>query len=300
MDVSPQLLREVEFREQWRGYNPDEVDDFLERVASALEQLQDRLRETAERAARAEKSAPSEPQDDGQLRRTLVLAQRTADAAIAEAKEEAARLRAEAEEQAGAVLAEARSAAETMTAEAHERAAAELGELSERRNALEADVEALAAYVAEHRERLAAELREQLAWLDDPERLALRPRPELHGEPVEPDDVDDVAEPEASAPEIGDHLPGSEELADALRSFEGNGGNGNGNGGRRQLPPEPIDLGQEESALAGAAADDPFLAELRRAVVDPEPLGPRADEDEDGEVFDQDLASARFRRRRRR
>jgi DivIVA domain-containing protein len=43
MDISPKLLREVEFREQWRGYNPEEVDDFLERLALGLEELQSRL-----------------------------------------------------------------------------------------------------------------------------------------------------------------------------------------------------------------------------------------------------------------
>lgn len=307
MDVSPQLLREVEFREQWRGYNPDEVDDFLERVATALEQLQDRLRETADRAARAERqAAEGGGGGEDELRRTLVLAQRTADAAVQEATEEAARLRAEAEEQAGSLLAEARSQAEALVAEAEERAAVELGQLTERRQELEADVEALTSYVDEHRHRLADDLRAQLEWLEDPERLALRERPELRGTPVAPPEREaeaEVGEESLFAEEpAGEPLPGSEELADALRTFEGNGGNGQGAAAPWRLPPEePAE--PEDSALDGAAADDPFLAELRRAVIDPEPLGPRHgddDEDEDGEVFDQDMASARFRRRRRR
>jgi hypothetical protein len=52
--------------------------------------------------------------------------------------------------------------------------------------------------------------------------------------------------------------------------------------------------------LADAAADDPFLAELRRAVIDPEPLGPRP-EGEMGQLYDddEDMAGGRFRRRRR-
>ena len=92
MDVTPQLLREVEFREQWRGYNPDEVDDFLERLAVALEQLQERLREATQKASTAEQRAAEPTEMEEQLRRTLVLAQRTADATIAEAKDTAARL----------------------------------------------------------------------------------------------------------------------------------------------------------------------------------------------------------------
>ena len=54
MELTPQELREVEFRERWRGYDPDDVDDFLERAAVALDELHDRLREYTERAMVAE------------------------------------------------------------------------------------------------------------------------------------------------------------------------------------------------------------------------------------------------------
>ena len=50
MDITPQVINEVEFRQKVRGYDPDEVDDFLERMAVAVGQLQERLREAAERA----------------------------------------------------------------------------------------------------------------------------------------------------------------------------------------------------------------------------------------------------------
>jgi DivIVA domain-containing protein len=43
MDLTPQTLREVEFREKLRGYHPDDVDDFLEKVAVAVGELLDRL-----------------------------------------------------------------------------------------------------------------------------------------------------------------------------------------------------------------------------------------------------------------
>src|SRR5437868_6891335 len=101
MDLTPQQLREVELREKFRGYDPDEVDDLLERVAAGLEQLQDRLRSAMERAARAEQRAAEGSETEGALRHTLLLAQRTADAAVAEARETAAQLTAEAEQQAG-------------------------------------------------------------------------------------------------------------------------------------------------------------------------------------------------------
>ncbi len=107
MDVTPKLLEDVEFRAVFRGYDPEEVDDFLERVAVAFAQLHERLRDATEqvesansRTARAEARARESSDGDDTLRRTLVLAQRTADAAIKEAEESAAAIVAAAEDQA--------------------------------------------------------------------------------------------------------------------------------------------------------------------------------------------------------
>src|SRR5271169_6601985 len=102
MDVTPKTLREVVFREKMRGYHPDDVDQFLEQVATGLEVLQDRLRQAVERAQRAESAAsaasatsvsvesssPAGPAvtmgGTDEALRTLVLAQRTADLHVQE------------------------------------------------------------------------------------------------------------------------------------------------------------------------------------------------------------------------
>jgi cell division initiation protein len=107
MDVSPKTLREVEFREKMRGYHPEDVDHFLEQVASGVEVLQDRLRQAVDRAQRAEAAAAEAGGNDEALRKTLVLAQRTADLAVQEAREQAARILAGAEQQAQAMLVDA-------------------------------------------------------------------------------------------------------------------------------------------------------------------------------------------------
>src|SRR6185503_2811549 len=102
MDVTPQVINEVEFHQKMRGYDPDEVDDFLERVAIAVEQFQEHIRSAEQRAIVAEKraaelekrvtsapapAAPADAVDETEtIKRTLVLAQRTADAAIKEAE----------------------------------------------------------------------------------------------------------------------------------------------------------------------------------------------------------------------
>ncbi|MDP9388795.1 MAG: DivIVA domain-containing protein, partial [Actinomycetota bacterium] len=71
MEVSPQTIRDVEFREKLRGYHQDDVDEFLERVAAGVEILQDRLRQATERAVRAEQQSAEAREDDESLRRTL-------------------------------------------------------------------------------------------------------------------------------------------------------------------------------------------------------------------------------------
>src|SRR4051812_4684416 len=96
MDLSPKLFTEIRFREQWRGYNPEEVDEFLKRVGAGLEEMQSRLTEALERASNAERRL-LERSDEDEVRRTLVLAQRTAVTAMEEARTEADRLVSETE-----------------------------------------------------------------------------------------------------------------------------------------------------------------------------------------------------------
>jgi len=54
MELTPQLLETQHFPERFRGYDPDAVDDFLERVASGLGEMQARLDEVADRLIAAE------------------------------------------------------------------------------------------------------------------------------------------------------------------------------------------------------------------------------------------------------
>ncbi len=107
MDLTAQVLHDVEFREAKRGgYNTQDVDEFLERLAVAVDRQDAQLREARQRVAAAESAhrggrAPGrgrraaagggQREADETLKRTLVLAQRTADAAIREAEERAAR-----------------------------------------------------------------------------------------------------------------------------------------------------------------------------------------------------------------
>src|SRR5258707_14832643 len=51
--IEPRTLRQVDFRFRSRGYNPDDVDDFLERLAMGLEALHRQIEETGTGGVRA-------------------------------------------------------------------------------------------------------------------------------------------------------------------------------------------------------------------------------------------------------
>ena len=54
MELTPKLLETQHFPERFRGYDPDAVDDFLERVAAGLGEMQARLDDVADRLIDAE------------------------------------------------------------------------------------------------------------------------------------------------------------------------------------------------------------------------------------------------------
>ncbi len=117
MELTPKVFDDVEFRERFRGYDPDEVDAFLEQVARSVQELDQKLKDALDRAEKAEARAREAGDADEALRRTLVLAQRTADAAVSEAETRAA-----------ALLAEAEGKAATTVSDADRQAAASRGE----------------------------------------------------------------------------------------------------------------------------------------------------------------------------
>ena len=332
MDLSPRLLTDVQFREQWRGYNPDEVDEFLERVAAGVEELQQRLNEVTERASSAERRL-LEHTDEDEIRRTLVLAQRTAVASMEEARAEADRLVSETEARCRHLVAEAEAHAARLEADIAAKRRLELGDLAEQRAALQHDVDDLQGFLDTERARLAELLRGQLESLeggyalrDAPTVSDVAPPPPLApvelraAETIDAPSVDDepvAAAPIAAEPEedsfasilepdpepapdtsaVDELRLAREELADALRraGVEPAGGDDDDEPQRPLValyddevgePTGAFDVLADEQPAASEPDDgprwrdepeddDPFLAELRRAVGDTEPLGPR-------------------------
>ena len=152
MDITPQLIRETTFHESLRGYNKEEVEDYKQRWAEAVAQLQGRLMEAIERAERAEAralAAAGRSESEDVLRRTLVLAQRTADAAVSEAQEQSARLVSDAQAKASGMLDDADVRSRSMVAEAEVDAATIRGQAEAVARALSAAAEDEARRAAE-------------------------------------------------------------------------------------------------------------------------------------------------------
>ena len=199
MPLTPTDVANKLFRRAFRGYSLAEVDAFLDEVETELSRLLSdnaelkNLPAAAGPPAAAQSSAPAaEPLgalvgQEGALR-TLLLAQRTADEAIAEARAEAEQIlvgaRTEAKSTATAarteadrLLGSARSEAESTLSASKSRAGrvdeevaariqAATGDLGERRRSLEARIEELRAFEREYRTRLKAYLETQLRDLD--------------------------------------------------------------------------------------------------------------------------------------
>src|SRR4051812_27605628 len=271
MDVSPKTLREVEFREKFRGYHPEDVDTFLEKVAVGIEALQNQVRQATERAAHAEQLATETGQSDEAISRTLVLAQRTADQAVEEAKEQASRVVAAAESQGRIIVEEANQRAQRIAEEAQAALRSDLASLEEARTKLQADVDILQQWIDQHRSSFTASLSAVLQQLQNDLVLL--------SDPPEVAEIEVPAEPAAAADEAW-----AEDEADAGAEYEEAAeGEGADEAISEEGPPaadeavamaedEPVEQSTGPASPEPEPEDDAFMAELRRAVTDNEPL----------------------------
>lgn len=317
MDLTPDLLRTVEFNDaKKRGYDPDEVDEFLDRAAADLDRQHARLRELEMRADAAEARAVQieaevreRSDSDETLRRTLVLAQRTADAAIKEAQDEAARIVAEARQKADGMISSAEEQVRREVGATRDRLQAEIRDLESRRGQLHDRITELSAHLDTERDRLRAQLEQLRTSLDD-EAMRVAPIPGADEEATPPSGVEEPTSDEGAE---GSHAHDSDDAGDDEDLSE--------------LPPPPIDWVPGDSPASGeesvAGTPEPpaqldlsdggpateatpvvpaarstgaaHIDELRRAVSE----GPTREGDDDAAMaafFDQDDDEERTRR----
>jgi cell division initiation protein len=194
MQVTPEAVREGKFREALRGYHRDDVDEFLERVAGGIAALQDQLRQATERSLHAEQQATEAAELDDSLRRTLVLAQRTADLAVEEARKEASELVEDARLQRENAMAELAAEHDRLREETQKTVQDEVASLHEARERLTVDIAELGAYYERQREWLRVTLAEQLRVISEG-GIDVGPPPAIH-------DVDPALVAEGALPAV--------------------------------------------------------------------------------------------------
>ncbi|HUD69413.1 MAG TPA: DivIVA domain-containing protein [Acidimicrobiales bacterium] len=167
-------LRTAEFRLSLRGYDVDEVDDFLERAAVEADQLREQVRQASAQAAsaservrhqepdRAAAPAPSAPPvatagpgSTETVSKMLEMAERFVE-----------QTRLDAETEAAAILADAQERARQLATDAQQRLADEVARLEGLRQRLGEDVEQISRKLETERTRLTGSLHDLLGWID--------------------------------------------------------------------------------------------------------------------------------------
>ena len=330
MDVTPQELRDVEIREAFRGYHRDDVDELLERAAATIEHLEHQIRILQERLASssARAVAPAAPAAPAPIaapapemtpaaggdviQRTLILAQRAADEALAEAQARAHQLTTEAESRAHAMVSEAETTARRIAETERRRIEAEISQLGSTRDALTADVDALVRFATDYRARVRRAIEAELEHLTQTtgDAIVAPVRPVLRTEGLtfdaEPPEVEPppapmaLPEPTAPVPVVEDVVYEEAVVVSEPAESPDDGGWGARGGwdAPAPAPAEPTWGGSAPEAGGAQLDDDAFFASLRDAVRDDEPLGPGGDVYEDDEADDDDGGRGLFRRRR--
>ncbi|GAA2466835.1 cell wall synthesis protein Wag31 [Winogradskya consettensis] len=144
--------------------------DRVQRDKSAAEQAARQMQAELEqvRAQGPAASAPSSTGGDGeqQALRVLMMAQRTADDHVSDARREADKLLSDARSKAEEVTREARAKADALERDARQRHQEAMGGLDAKRSALQKHIEELKQFEREYRTRLKAYLESQLRDLD--------------------------------------------------------------------------------------------------------------------------------------
>ncbi len=325
MDISPRELRDTDIKEGFRGYHRDDVDELLERAASTIEGLSERVRQLTERIAQVESSAEGAStrnrEAEETLQRTLILAQRTADEAVSDAQQRARQLLDDAETKARTLVTEAEQSARRMADDEKRRLEADVRDLAGRRDQLTTDVDALETFEAEYRNRLRSSLEADLNSLGGRSSEPME-RPQLHEVPIPPAPLRREAAPAPPPPTpVTKPEPppepdaGARDPFDRLAAAAPPDAGPEPTGAMPAAEPGPRGDSLPEEGLSAYVADEPieaevldddaFFASLREAVRDDAPLGPREAPREDTSsegVYDQeesgDSGRRRFRRRR--
>lgn len=117
MSMSPIDIQQKTFGPELRGYNMDEVDDFLDEVVTTLKEYDQKVRDAQDRIRALESETSTHGDDVSAIGRALVAAQEQADQILASARTEADRLQVEANSETERLMAERDSERKALTQE---------------------------------------------------------------------------------------------------------------------------------------------------------------------------------------
>jgi len=302
MELTAKTIREITFGAKVRGYDPAEVDEFIAAIAEGVEELQERLRRAIDKAARSEAaaavggslvatdtpaSAPAavaQTQSPSEISKVWERAVAAAEEAVAEAKATAQQLLSDAQLQSEKAISEASSEATRISEEAQRDLRDEVGQLEAARDQLKADVGRFSDYLEEEKAKVRSVLTRALAAIDD-EDAAPTPMPQAES-PVTSLAIEETEpEPEPAPPVSEESEPESESEPEPEWPDPQPWSNAPAASPEEPAPAEAVSNGETDDG------QDPFLQELRRAVQDDAPLGPR-DEPEDDNPVDRLYSSA--------
>jgi cell division initiation protein len=111
MAVTIQMIETKEFQTKAKGYDPEEVDRFLDEIADEFEDMERQLRALRAEAKRTPAPVIPPVQDTGTVAKLLENAQRVSDETITDARKQADAMLTDAKTRAELLVADARSEA---------------------------------------------------------------------------------------------------------------------------------------------------------------------------------------------
>lgn len=156
MQITIEMIETKEFKTKPRGYDPQEVDEFLDAICDEMARQLDEIQSLQQQlaAAKAARPAPVTEAPTQQIKPVVARPAAVPDSDFREILEMAQKVKNE-------TIAAAEAKAAAIVAKAEEEAADKLGSLSEEKEKLTGQVEALKTAAAEYRAKFEALLQAQ-------------------------------------------------------------------------------------------------------------------------------------------
>ncbi|HBL1272348.1 TPA: DivIVA domain-containing protein [Enterococcus faecium] len=169
MALTPLDIQNKTFPTKMRGYNQDEVDDFLDLVVRDYEELTQRNRELEKAVKHSEEKLEYFNELKDALNQSIIVAQDTADKVKTSASKESEVIVTSAQNKADELVANAEKRAHQLTTDAEEKARKILTDATEKARQLATETEDLKKKTRVFHQRISLMLESQLGQVKSPE-----------------------------------------------------------------------------------------------------------------------------------